>query len=426
MNVSASKVAQLIGANPYDKIHEGWVSCLKLHNNMLYRALVDHDAKFILSDEKALNEISSMPKEEQSALKKARLDVSEGRVTPMEAFKIFKLSNATRKNTISQAMCSVGTNQEAEGLRVTTKCNQESAIVLKNEIQTMRTSLVKQKVRQDEVTTDIAKAKKTLENVEETRQKVQDETCALQNQKDETNSKLMSSERKLFDLEQKLDMGDGDEKTVNAIEMQKQTIETLKADIHVNEEKTKDAMAKLDCAIKTAQEMEGKLKDSLILKHEIQSSIVSTELKISKNLTQAQIFELPIKPCPKLFKLVKESFVLTGKIDGLREHGDLLYIVEHKRRQAKLFQTIRVHEKIQCMCYMKLMMHEYPKKRVRCLLAETFKGTEANHEIIFDTAWMDSIIEFLNNKSAELLCLAAAADVAAIANWMDALQPLSL
>lgn len=74
---------------------------------------------------------------------------------------------------------------------------------------------------------------------------------------------------------------------------------------------------------------------------------------------------------------------------------------------------------------MKLIMHEHSDKRVRCLLTEIFRGAEANHEIIFDSVWMDSILESLATKSAELLCLAASADVKGIASWLNSLQAIS-
>lgn len=423
MNISASKVAVLIGANPFESIHLGWVYCLKQHDNKLYRALVKHDSHFILPHEKASHEISSMPKDEQAALKKAKTDVLEGRSTPMEAFKGFKLSDATMKTTISQSMCSVGTNQEATGLQMTAKSNGESAQVLKKEAQILQTNLLEQRVKQDELTTDISETKKTLERVEATKQELQQELHKLQDQKDKTQTSLTTSEQKLNELKRKFD--EGDTTMAHSIASETQLIEKIKTDIQVHEEKAADATAKYAEANKTAQETENKLQESLTLNAQIKSSIDATETKITENLTEAEIFELPIQTCSKPFKFERESFVLTGKIDGLRKHGDLIYIIEHKRRQKRLFQSVKLYEKIQCMCYMKLIMNEHPDKLVRCLLTETFKGTEANHEILFDPIWMDSILEFLATKSAELLCLAAAADVHGIANWMHALQGLS-
>lgn len=424
MNISASKVAVLIGANPFEAIHIGWVSCLKQYDINLYLALVEHDSHFLLPHEKASHEIASMPREDQVALKRAKTDVMEGRTSPMEAFKGFKMSEQTMKTTVSMAMCSVGTNQEAAGLQVTAKSNEESAQDLKEEAKILQTSLLEQKEKQNEVTTDISKSQNTLKNVEVTKQNLRQEMRTLQIQKDERQATLVTSEQTLNELKRKFDE-DGDETTQAAIATQTQTVDKLKTDMHENEEKVADAIAKYAQASKSAQQTQEKLKESLTLNAEIQASIGTTQTKITEILTEAEIFELPIEHCPNPFRLVRESFVLTGKIDGLRKHGNLLVIIEHKRRQKKLFQTVKLYEKIQCMSYLKLIMNQFPDKVVRCLLSETFRGTESNHEIIFDSVWMESILEYLAMKSAELLSLAAAADVKVIANWLHSLQGIS-
>ena len=256
------------------------------------------------------------------------------------------------------------------------------------------------------------------------KQNLHQEMHTLQTKKDETHATLVTSEHTLNELKRKFDE-DGDETTQAAIATQTQTVAKLQTDMRLKEEKVVDAIAKHAQVSKSAQQTEEKLKESLTLNSEIQASIASTQIKITEKLTEAEIFELPIEPCPKPFKLVRESFVLTGKIDGLRKHGDLLVIIEHKRRQKKLFQTVKLYEKIQCMSYLRLIMNQHPDKVVRCLLSETFRGTESNHEILFDSVWMEAILEYLAMKSAELLSLAATADVKAIANWMHSLQGIS-
>lgn len=77
---------------------------------------------------------------------------------------------------------------------------------------------------------------------------------------------------------------------------------------------------------------------------------------------------------------------IVGTIDTLAKDEAGEFIIETKRRQNRLFDTVPLYEKIQCIAYMKLL------KMDRCLLVQHYQNDYTEHWIDIDNDLWDEII----------------------------------
>merc|ERR1712129_49183 len=81
-----------------------------------------------------------------------------------------------------------------------------------------------------------------------------------------------------------------------------------------------------------------------------------------------------------------------------------IHIIEHKRRQRKLCQTVKGYERIQWLGYMHLLRHYHRDAKIRCFLFETFQQDTWKCEIEDDPDWFQvSILDVVRRRTRELI-----------------------
>jgi hypothetical protein len=104
----------------------------------------------------------------------------------------------------------------------------------------------------------------------------------------------------------------------------------------------------------------------------------------------------PIQKSTATLRIAHESIVLSGKIDGFKQHGNTFLIIEHKRRQNRLFRKVYDAERVQCLVYLYLISRLNPEFEVRCMLSETFGNDCENHFVDRDDGLIERALELMD------------------------------
>ena len=136
---------------------------------------------------------------------------------------------------------------------------------------------------------------------------------------------------------------------------------------------SKDAQRDASAVVSAVYSRRGTLGEAEgVDRYEASSTIPVTE-------RNAQLLTLQIQTPAK-------PLICRGRVDGLQDGC----VVEHKKRQKRLFHTVPEYERVQCHVYMRMTGADHAK------LVETHDAEQCVHDIPFDEELWASIVDALS------------------------------
>jgi ABC-type phosphate transport system auxiliary subunit len=427
LTISASKIAALIGRSPFETQQESWVAVLSHQRPQVYGNLVRVDESFMTKHHRMARELKRMPEDVQETVKRVKKDAVNNS-DPSSITSVLEAAGVSCDSidvAVGNVRCMIGTAQESSGLTIAADKNTIEGREIEASVDVMKTGAeeavkaldcAKQKLKEQiEITRMLGEEKV---RADATTNVVQDKASVLK-----TN--LISVETYTSQLELKIEIAEkaGEDTSMIITELEEKRKEKDDTEVKITAAEDEllritDRSDKISSDLHAAtQHVVATTQEEHVLE-EVHGRLVN-EIKDSSD--EGMLLMAETRKCTETFKIPYGSIVLSGKIDGFKQHGNTIMIVEHKRRQNRLFRKVYDAERIQCVVYLYLVTRLRPEFKIRCMLSETFGDDCMNHHVESDDDLMESVLEYMDGvwKTLE-----NETDVNTLRKVLQTLQPL--